>query len=188
MKGALETVPWERRPNARSGCRCGEPEECRAALRECDQHTPARCRRQPRCEPHQIVRHRVIAYPCRAQASSMPEGPATGRVEAQRRALTRPSTAPASSERWWCDSDQYADDGRVLQGRGACARTDSCGRQRHTSGRVHVHAEGAMLPHDLGMQPATRATASDGVNDPVRAPWGQMLGTAAGSFTPSFLQ
>lgn len=33
VKGALETVPWERRPNARSGCRCGEPEECRAALR-----------------------------------------------------------------------------------------------------------------------------------------------------------
>jgi hypothetical protein len=58
----------------------------------------------------------------------------------------------------------------------------------HTSGRVHVHADGAMLPHELGMQTATRATASDGVNDPVRAPWGQVPGTAAGSFTPSFLQ
>lgn len=33
VKGALETVPWERRPNARSGCRCGEPEECRTALK-----------------------------------------------------------------------------------------------------------------------------------------------------------
>jgi hypothetical protein len=84
--------------------------------------------------------------------------------------------------------DQCAERGRVLQGRGACARTDSCGRQRHTSGLVHVHADGAMLPHELGMQTATRATASDGVNDPVRAPWGQVLGTAAGSFTPSFLQ
>jgi hypothetical protein len=30
--------------------------------------------------------------PCRAEAS-MPEGPAAGRVEAQRRALTTPSTA-----------------------------------------------------------------------------------------------
>ncbi|MGE4056195.1 MAG: hypothetical protein AB7F99_15470 [Vicinamibacterales bacterium] len=34
----------------------------------------------------------------------MPEGPATGRVEAKRRALTMPSTAPASSARWWCSS------------------------------------------------------------------------------------
>lgn len=84
--------------------------------------------------------------------------------------------------------DQCPERGRVLQGRGACARTDSCGGQRHTSGRVHVHADGAMLPHELGMQTATRATASDGVNDPVRAPWGQVLDTAAGSFTPSFLQ
>ena len=32
----------------------------------------------------------------------MPEGPATGRVEAQRRALTTPSPAPASKTRW-CD-------------------------------------------------------------------------------------
>ena len=31
----------------------------------------------------------------------MPEGPAIGRVEAKRRALTMPSTAPASSARWW---------------------------------------------------------------------------------------
>jgi hypothetical protein len=31
----------------------------------------------------------------------MPEGPAVGRVEAERRALTMPSTAPASNTRWW---------------------------------------------------------------------------------------
>jgi len=47
VKGALETVPWERRPNARSGCRCGEPEECRAALEWWSHHTPARGLRQP---------------------------------------------------------------------------------------------------------------------------------------------
>lgn len=76
-----------------------KPEECRAALTQC-QHTPTRCRRQHRCEPHQIAHHRVVADRCRAQASSMPEGPATGRVEAKRRALTMPSTAPASSARW----------------------------------------------------------------------------------------
>lgn len=32
----------------------------------------------------------------------MPEGPGAGRVGAQRRAWTMPSTAPASSARWWC--------------------------------------------------------------------------------------
>jgi hypothetical protein len=32
----------------------------------------------------------------------MPEGPATGRVEAKRRALTMPSPARASNARW-CD-------------------------------------------------------------------------------------
>jgi len=37
---------------------------------------------------------------CRAEASSMPEGPAVSRVEAERRALTMPSTAPASNARW----------------------------------------------------------------------------------------
>jgi hypothetical protein len=50
------------------------------------------------------------------------------------------------------------------------------------------HAGGALLLHGPGTQTATRATASDGVNDPVRAPWGQVPGTAAGSFTPSFPQ
>ncbi len=48
--------------------------------------------------------HRVIAHRCRAEASSMPEGPATGRVGAKRRALTTSSTASASSARWWCSS------------------------------------------------------------------------------------
>jgi hypothetical protein len=47
---------------------------------------------------------------------------------------------------------------------------------------------GAILLHRTRTQTRTRATASDGVNDPVRGPWGQVPGTAAGSFTPSFLQ
>jgi hypothetical protein len=51
-----------------------------------------------------------------------------------------------------------------------------------------VHAGGTILLHDLGSQTRTPATTSDGVNDPVRAPWGQMPGTAAGSFTPSLVQ
>ncbi len=52
----------------------------------------------------------------------MPEGPATGRVEAKRRALTTPSTAPASSARWWRGSIWIRDRRRVLpENSGSCA-------------------------------------------------------------------
>ena len=52
----------------------------------------------------------------------MPAGPATGRVEAKRRALTMPSTAPASSARWWCSSIWPTETACVLQAeRGSCA-------------------------------------------------------------------
>ena len=34
----------------------------------------------------------------------------------------------------------------------------------------------------------TRGTTNDGVNDPIRTPWGQVQGTKAGSFTPSLVQ
>jgi hypothetical protein len=54
--------------------------------------------------------------------------------------------------------------------------------------REHAHAGGAILLYGLGAQIRTRDTTNDGVNDPVRARWGQMLGTAAGSFTPSLVQ
>jgi hypothetical protein len=47
---------------------------------------------------------------------------------------------------------------------------------------------GAVLLHGSGTPARTRATASDGVNDPVRVRWGQAPGTGAGSFTPSFLR
>ena len=56
------------------------------------------------------------------------------------------------------------------------------------SGRADVHAGGAILLHELGTQTATRDTTNDGVNDPVRARWGQVQGTEAGSFTPSLVQ
>ena len=52
----------------------------------------------------------------------------------------------------------------------------------------HPHAGGAILLHALGAQTRTRDTTNDGVNDPVRARWGQAQGTAAGSFTPSLVQ
>lgn len=70
-------------------------------------------------------------------------------------------------------------------------RTDSCGRRRRIltvgSGRANVYAGDAILLHELGTQTATRGTTNDGVNDPIRAAWGQAQGTAAGSFTPSLV-
>jgi hypothetical protein len=54
--------------------------------------------------------------------------------------------------------------------------------------RGDVHAGGAILLHELDTPTATRGTTNDGVNDPVRAAWGQAQGTAAGSFTPSLVQ
>ena len=56
--------------------------------------------RQPSSSDRQVADHRVVAETCRAEASSMPAGPAAGRDEAERRALTTPSTAPASRTRW----------------------------------------------------------------------------------------
>ena len=52
----------------------------------------------------------------------------------------------------------------------------------------HAHAGGAILLHGMGAQTRTRDTTNDGVNDPVRARWGQAPGTTAGSFTPSLVQ
>jgi hypothetical protein len=52
----------------------------------------------------------------------------------------------------------------------------------------NVRAGGAVLLHELGSHTATRDTTNDGVNDPVRAPWGHGQGTTAGSFTPSLMQ
>ena len=51
-----------------------------------------------------------------------------------------------------------------------------------------LHTGGAILLHELGSQTVTRDTTNDGVNDPVRVPWGQVQGTTAGSFTPSLVQ
>jgi hypothetical protein len=52
----------------------------------------------------------------------------------------------------------------------------------------HAHAGGAILLHVMGAETRTRERTNDGVNDPIRAPWGQAPGTAAGSFTPSLVQ
>jgi hypothetical protein len=87
---------------------------CERRMVSCDtidtsQTTPRPDRRQPRAHalgssrrPH--PGNASIAYeplPCRAEAWSMPEGPAAGLVEAERRALTTPSMAPDSRTRCW---------------------------------------------------------------------------------------
>lgn len=93
--------------------------------------------------------HRVFADRSRAQAWSMPVGPATGRVEATRRALTAPSTAPASLTRWWCTRSRWSDTrtscGRMWSARASCAgplRARSLGHER---GPGSTRANGAIL-------------------------------------------
>ena len=45
-----------------------------------------------------------------------------------------------------------------------------------------MHAGGAFVLHDLCAQTLTCGTTNDGVNDPVSAAWGHLLGRTAGSF------
>lgn len=122
----------------------------------------------------------------------MPEGPANGRVEAKRRALTMSSTAPASSARWWQGSIQVHDFILFPPKKRARSQTDCDARRQPTSSvasmHEQMHAGGAILLHGVGAETRTRDTTNDGVNDPVRAPWGQAPGTAPGSFTPWLVQ
>ena len=74
--------------------------------------------------------------------------------------------------------------------RGSCANRSWRNTAAHFCGRIwprNVHTGGAILLHELGSQTATRGTTNDGVNDPIKAPWGQAQGTATGSFTPSLV-
>ena len=88
--------------------------------------------------------------------------------------------------------DLAAEAACVLREKAARARTDFCGTPRHPSattlGRAVYAGAARVLLHELGSQTATRDTTNDGVNDPVRARWGQAEGTTAGSFTPSLVQ
>ena len=62
----------------------------------------------------------------------MPEGPAVGRVEAKRRALTTPSTAPPSNARW-CDAWIWAQAGAHLRAIDGRARLRELDEQRRTA-------------------------------------------------------
>ena len=141
---------------------------------------------------HQIDHHRVVAnrVPRAGVVNARRPGHRPGRSEAESiddaehgASIIGAMVVPfdLATERASCSAGE----------RGSCAnrflRNTSarfCGR----SGRATVHAGGAILLHELGSQTATRDTTNDGVNDPVRAPWGQVQGTTAGSFTPSLVQ
>ena len=82
---------------------------------------------------------------CRAEASSMPAGPAVGRVEAQRRALTTPSTAPASRR-----------DGAMPESRSANV-TFLPGNTCDVHELVSVRFVSRILPANLHMKTCTRA-------------------------------
>lgn len=121
----------------------------------------------------------------------MPAGPALGRVGAQRRALTTPSTARASKARW-------------RQSRNPAFRMQrSSGKDGHPSGpdlranhqllcpgkleHNHVRAGGAFVRRVLRTQTRTDDTTNAGVNDPVAALWGHRQGRTPGSFTPALV-
>jgi hypothetical protein len=83
----------------------------------------------------------------------MPARPASGRVEAQRRALTTPSTAPASKTRW-CRAPKLTRQRRRSSGKdGNAGRPDR--RPDHTLlspdklAHAHVLAGGAFVQHVL---------------------------------------
>jgi hypothetical protein len=88
--------------------------------------------------------------------------------------------------------DSRTNRGHVLQKNSARARANSCGRHRHvplSDLAMRMDTQAALFScTDRARRQRHGRRASDGVNDPVRAPWGQVPGTAAGSFTPSFPQ
>jgi hypothetical protein len=97
---------------------------------------------------------------CRAQASSMPEGPAVGRVEAKRRALTTPSTAPASKTRW-CRAPKLTCQRRRSSGKdgnagGPDRRPDHALLSPDKLTHVHVLAGGAFVQHVLSTHDSDR--------------------------------
>ena len=122
----------------------------------------------------------------------MPAGPATGRVEAERRALTTTtSTAPASRTRW-CDASTWVRNRDASAGNTfAVPRRDSVRlASRILPANVaskDMHTGGAFVLHIHCTDTATRDTTNDGVNDPVSTTWGHAQGRTQGSFTPSLV-
>jgi len=83
----------------------------------------------------------------------MPEGPAVGRVEAKRRALTTPSTAPGSKTRW-CQARKLTRQLRRSSGKDGVAsgpdrQPDHALLSPDELAHAHVHAGGAFVRHVL---------------------------------------
>ena len=122
----------------------------------------------------------------------MPAGPAIGRVEAKRRALTTPSTAPASNARWCRRTIRMRQRARVLREnmahvRGPIARVICRLRCLKKHDTTQCTRAARFSCTNCAAQTATRGTTNDGVNDPVSAAWGHAQGRTAGSFTPSLV-
>jgi hypothetical protein len=101
----------------------------------------------------------------------MPEGPAVGRVEAKRRALTTPSTAPPSNGRW-CDAWIWIRKRDVPAGKHATRANrfrfyPSAALFRRISIRRRARGRRIRL-HDTGAGTPTCGTTDDGVDDSVR--------------------
>ena len=78
----------------------------------------------------------------------MPEGPAIGRVEAKRRALTTPSTAPPSRARW-CDRKIWIQERNVASG-----------KTRNAPEPISARFVGTIVPANLDTKTCTRAARS----------------------------
>jgi hypothetical protein len=110
----------------------------------------------------------------------MPEGPATGRVEAKRRALNDAEHGASIIGAMVCSSIEVPMV-VVFFRRTALVRepipAEHIGR---LLARVNVDAGGAVLLHELGSQTAICGTTNDGVNDPRQGALGSCAGYDSG--------
>ena len=110
----------------------------------------------------------------------MPEGPALGRVEAKRRALTTPRTARASKTRW-CQARNPTCRMRRSSGKdghasGPNLRTDDALLCPGELGHDHVHAGGAFVWHVLSTHDRDRGHDQRWRERPRRGPLGPPAG------------
>ena len=169
--GCARTVPLEHRPIARSGCRCGEPEECLRHWRDDATLRPRVRRVNPHSTHRQLRDHRVTA----------------NRAARRRRQCPWPGHRPGRREAESIDDGEHGASiiGAVVDRRDVVPSRDATVRQQLG---LTVGAQAAPFSCTIRTHLKRRGTpAPDGVNDPLPTPWGQPLGTVVGSFTPSSL-
>lgn len=122
----------------------------------------------------------------------MPAGPAVGRVEAQRRALTTAEHGTSMRNAMML--------GKIWMQE----RTFLPGKTDDSRKPIAVRFVGRIVPTNVDTKMCARAarssctscasrhrtcgTTNDGVNDPVSTAWGHWQARTAGSFTPSLVQ